>query len=176
MFQSETETEAEFRPSFRLHNRIYLSAGVTFYSINSSGEIYFLLQKKPKGTGWDYEDFGGKSQAGDLTIRDVAFRECEEEINGALGIKKSFLETCPQAEFLIPINKYAMYLVKLDEKFMKIDTKVFGECETLFSLERTVKWVSYRELFDMPAAMLHPRLQPEFKHWMAILLAEVESL
>ena len=161
------------RPSFRIHNRLYLSSGVLFYTINDSGQIFFMLQKMPsdnKQQPWQYEDFGGKSQEGDLTIEDVAFREAEEEINGALGITKEFIKTLPRVQYLLPHNKYALYLVKLDKSFLNNDLSECGEQENLFNVSRKVKWMTYRELFEMPQTLLHPRLQPEFKNWMSLLL------
>ena len=162
----------EIRPTFRIHNRLYLSSGVLFYAVTDAGEIFFMLQKIPltRQQSWQYEDFGGKSQEGDLSIEAVAFREAEEEINGALGITKEFISSLPRVQYLLPHNKYALYLVKLDSSFMNNDPSVYGDRENLFDIERTVKWISYKELFEMPTGFLHPRLQPEFKHWLPLLL------
>ncbi len=83
------------RPSFRVHNRTYIRAGVLFYTVHENGDIYFMMQKV-KGQHWQYEDFGGKSQEGDLSLKDVAFRECVEELNGL--ITKEFLLALPCTE------------------------------------------------------------------------------
>ena len=160
------------RPSFRVNNRTYISAGVLFYTVAENGAIYFLMQKV-KGKSWQYEDFGGKSQPGDTSIKEVAFRECVEELNDC--ITKEFLLTRPCIEHLIPYNKYVVFLVELEPSFMNKDLSMFGDHEVLWNVERTVVWLKYADLWNMHPTLLHPRMQPDFKQWMALLLTEADS-
>ena len=164
-------TEEHPRPSFRVNNRTYISAGVLFYTVVDNGDIHFMLQKV-KGQSWQYEDFGGKSQQGDQTIKDVAFRECIEELNGL--VTKEFLLDRPCTEYLVPGNKYIAYLVHLDASFMSMDLSVYGDRELLWNIERTVQWVKYADLWNMHPTMIHPRLQPDFKQWLPLLLVEAD--
>jgi hypothetical protein len=164
------ESEAD-RPSFRVNNRTYISAGVLFYTVSEDGTIYFLMQKV-KGRPWHYEDFGGKSQQGDYSIKDVAFRECIEELNNC--VTKEFLFSRPCIEHLIPYNKYIVFLVHLDFSFMDNDLSMFGDREVLWNVERTVVWLKYADLWNMHPTLIHPRLQPDFKQWLALLLTEAD--
>ena len=164
-------SETEPRPSFRINNRTYISAGVLFYTVHDNGTIYFMLQKI-KGRPWQYEDFGGKSQLGDQSIKDVAFRECIEELNGL--ITKEFLMSRPCTEYLVPGNKYIAYLIHLDPSFMSNDLSVYGDRELLWDIERTVQWITYSDLWNMHQTMIHPRLQPDFKQWLPLLLVEAD--
>jgi hypothetical protein len=166
-----TESETD-RPSFRVNNRTYISAGALPYTVSKDGTIYFLIQKV-KGRSWHYEDFGGKSQLGDQSIKDVAFRECTEELNNLLT--EEFLLSLPCIEHLIACNKYVLYLVELDSSFMDKDLSMFGDHEVLWNVERTVVWLSYADLWNMHPTLLHPRLQPDFKHWLALLLTEADT-
>jgi hypothetical protein len=159
----------EDRPSFRINNRTYLSAGVMFCCVDDQGVIRFLLQRV-KDKPWIYEDFGGKSQTGDTSIKDVAFRECQEELNNRFT--KEFIQGLPCIEYLIPYNKYVTYLVKLDSSHMNMDLSSFGDHETLWNIERTVVWVTYEDLWNMHPTLIHPRLQPNFKYWLPILMTE----
>jgi hypothetical protein len=160
------------RPSFRINNRTYISAGVLFYTVVENGDVYFMMQKV-KGKSWQYEDFGGKSQQGDLTIKDVAFRECVEELNGI--ITKELLSSRPSTEYLVPGNKYIAYLVHLDSSFKNTDMSVFSDREFLWNIERKVEWIKYSDLWNMHPTMIHPRLQPDLKQWLPLLLVEAEE-
>ena len=175
--QKDSSEDPDDRPMFRVNNRTYLSAGVLFCTMSDSGTVYFLMQKV-KGKPWQYEDFGGKSQKGDLTIKDVAFRECIEELNGC--ITRDFLDNLQCIEYLVPYNKYIAYLVLLPSEFMKTDLSIFGENEVgengkdSWNLERNVVWVTYEDLWNMHPSSVHPRLQPDLKHWLPLLLTEAE--
>jgi len=162
----------EDRPSFRVHNRTYLSAGVMFYCIDSEGIIHFLIQRV-KDKSWIYEDFGGKSQKGDKTIKDVAVRESSEELNGVFT--PEFIQGLPCTEYLIPYNKYIAYIAKLDSVYLNMDLTQFGNHELLWNLERSVVWVKYEDLWNMHPSLIHPRLQPNFKYWLPLLLTELEA-
>ena len=164
-------TEMAERPTFRINNRVYLSAGVLFYTIDENDTIHFMLQKV-KGHTWLYEDFGGKSHLGDLSIKDVAFRECSEELNHAGGITKEYLETCKYIEYLVPSNKYVSYIIHIP--FINAD--IFGNYEITCNVERTIVWLSYAELWNLHPSLIHPRLQPDFKNWLPLLITESEDL
>lgn len=161
------------RPIFKINNHVYLSAGIIFYFVDDKDIIHFMFQKV-KGTPWLYEDFGGKSQYGDKSLKDVAIRECLEELNQGDDTKKN-LESSPCIEYLVPNNKYVSYFININDifenKFTELpSTEVFGDREVLYNIERTVVWLTYAELWNLHPSLIHPRLQPDFKTWLPLLL------
>lgn len=161
------------RPNFNVNGRSYVSSGVLFFTEDKEGNIYFMLQKIT-GHSWIYEDFGGKSSEEDTSIKDVAFRECCEELNNEAGITMDFLRSKKAIEYLIPQSKYVLYLIELPYSFKEtVDMSVFGDKEILCEVPRTVTWLSYRDLMNCYDNEIHPRLIPrDFKSWLPILLSK----
>jgi hypothetical protein len=93
-----------------------------------------------------------------------------EELNGCMT--REFLDSLPCIEYLVPYNKYIAYLVFLKPDYLNTDLSIFGDREVLWNIERNVVWVSYEELWSMHPSMVHPRLQPDLKHWLPLLLTE----
>jgi 8-oxo-dGTP pyrophosphatase MutT (NUDIX family) len=143
------------RPCFELNGYPVVSAGVLPY-VRENGNILFMVQKieRSKTYNWDYEDFGGKSDETDKSIKDVAYRECAEELNRAAGFTEEFLYSLEQSDVIVvPNSKYALHLVKLPHR--NFDVKEFGTTEILTGIKREVVWLSYKEFME---ASLHPRL------------------
>ena len=167
------------RPVFTIDNKPYISAGVILYTEDPRGRVHMLLQKlTDRNQSWMWEDFGGKSEECDNDIKDVAFRECAQELNSEAGITVKFLEerfsdrrsTC----YKIPSIKYMLYLLYVPYSFKEnTDLKVFGKMETHDKINRVVKWVSYYDFSNIPYHDIHPRLKPsEFKVNLALLIAK----
>lgn len=166
----------EDRTAFEIDGRVYVSAGVMFYTIDKDNGIHFLLQElPPERTGRRLEDFGGKSNRDDTSIEDVAFRECQEELNFANGIDTPFLKKYLDSDmsyvYRIPENKYVLYLIHLPIEFKtSLDLAAFGKKEIHCDVVRKVRWITY---YDMMQGFrsLHPRLKPEeFRNNLPLIL------
>jgi len=158
------------RPAFVIKGKQYVSAGIIFYTIND-GKLSFMLQKlqdsKHWGCRWQWEDFGGKSDKVDLSISEVAKRECMEETNFKLtadeidaALTNKFSVKCH-----IPNNKYMLYLLYLSpDVASKLTSDVFGSVESHTGVKRTVHWISYTELIQYSReGKVHPRLEDRTK-------------
>lgn len=166
------------RTRFLDKNRVYVSAGVMFYTIHPQTQVcYFMMQKCTRGT-WKLEDFGGKSSVDDTSIKDVAFRECQEELNYKGGIDYEFLqkqlEDSRSITHRTPKNKYLMYLIYMPYEFKtKLNMEEFGDYEELDKIKRQVLWISYKDFMELPMQDIHPRFNPDddFRNKMPIILA-----
>ena len=164
------------RPSFIIDGKVYVSAGVLFYTEDPRGRVYFMMQGTKDAAR--VEDFGGKSEKGDASIQDVAFRECMEELNHQGGVTKEFLTEHMQSkrsiEYRIPELKYMLYIVYVPYSFKEgLDVEVFGDYETHDNIDRSVFWITYHDLMKLPSYAIHARLKPdEFKINMSLVIAQ----
>lgn len=164
------------RPIFMVKNRIYVSAGVLPYNIDADGNVSFLVQRLIDGK-WLYEDFGGKSDAGDNCIEDVAFRECVEEMNNVGPITHEFLNQQlgdnRSIIYRIPDDKYMLYFIYVPSNVKStIDTSIFGNMNDDHTV-RKVEWLDYRDLMDLGDDQIHPRLIPgDFKSNLPLILSQ----
>lgn len=149
------------RPLFKVGPYKYVSAGIIPYTIKD-GQTFFLLQAV-MGRGWDWEDFGGKSDIVDTSIADVAIRECLEELNHE--VTREFLISCVSHEKTIvcpiPDSKYMLYLMYIPPEHMDFfTTERFGDLEKLHRIKRTVHWVAKESLHELTRrGVLNPRIQ-----------------
>jgi 8-oxo-dGTP pyrophosphatase MutT (NUDIX family) len=147
------------RPTFVLNGEQVVSAGIIPLVFRNK-DCFFLLQYRDqaedKGAGYMYEDFGGKSQAGDDSIRAVATREAVEELNGV--VTKEVLDGLRFYPWQFRDGKYVAYFVvfPLSWYLATKDTSVFGDRETHDNTRRRCAWLSYQELLTVK---LHPRLK-----------------
>lgn len=167
------------RPTFMVNNRIYVSAGVIPYTVDSNGNYYFLLQRiTSEDRRWTYEDLGGKSQIGDTCIQDVAFRACCEETNTTGPLTEEYLlgQLNDHRSVIYEISdiKYMLYMIYVPSDFK--DTADLSVC----SQDRkpcVIEWVSYKSLMELDDAEMHPRLMPsEFKYNLPLILAHPTGL
>ena len=149
------------RPCFSVDHNEYVSAGIIPYTIKD-GRTSFLMQAVVK-RGWDWEDFGGKSDAVDKSILDVAIRECLEELNHE--VTREFLVSCLHHEKTIvcpiPDSKYMLYFMYIPLEHMKFfNTERFGDLEKMHKISRTVHWVDKMSLCALTRkGVLNPRIQ-----------------
>lgn len=139
----------EPRPYFTVSEELYVSAGVVFFT-EYEGQTHYMLQRITKPDGWDYEDFGGKSQYGDKSIKDVALREAQEELNGKISTEYIKMQMTDPRSHSKGHFMYMAYFVYVPPSFLQTDLKQFGTCG---DVERTIEWVT-----DLQNVLLHPRL------------------
>ena len=154
-------TEKKQRPVFMIDNHPYVSSGIIVYTVDQQGVIYFLMQRTYRGS-WRYEDFGGKSEAGDASLDDVAFREFVEETNNHKDFPYDMIRagmSHPGSRHCIPECKYILYVVRVPASvYESVQGLDFGDHETCDNIKRDVLWISYKELFETPDAHIHPRI------------------
>lgn len=149
------------------------NAGIIFYRYVNN-DIEFLLQErydKKKKNLW-LEDLGGKSEPSDNSIYDVAAREAAEESNGAFCndntipieckieiCKNKILDMIKKQSIAIYISKikYIIFLVKINDTCMYD----FGDREfhTKYIIDRTINWISKKELKRKSFKSIHPRIR-----------------
>lgn len=155
------------RPKFDIDGKTYVSAGVILYTIEYP-TLNFLIQRVNDNRwdntepSWNWEDLGGKSDAADKSIKDVAFRECEEETNGLLDYAKleKLLQDPRSFEYRVCECKYMLYFLYVEPEMMEeYNTVKFGTVEKHTGVERTLHWISYTDLLQYNYQnILHPRL------------------
>lgn len=149
MSQESIESKVE-RPHFTIDNRIYVSAGIILYTRKDGQELFLLQQYYDQVTSkWIWEDFGGKSEASDKSIMDVAIRECLEELNS--DITYDFLSSCIHDKrsiiHKIPESKYMLHVAYIDETYVEYFSD-YG------------RWLDLLQLKDfIKKKLLHPRIQ-----------------
>lgn len=150
------------RPCFNINGLEYVSAGILFWTEDVNHIYHLLLQKTNFQNSYIIEDFGGKSDLKDQCIREVAIRECLEELN--FKIKKEDLQKkFQEKEFntiLIPDCKYILYLIYLDPTYIDLYTSnLFGTEELHEHINRSVIWMSYKDYIkEHYKNKLNPRL------------------
>jgi hypothetical protein len=165
------------RPTFLIKNRVYVSAGVLPYTIDSVGTYYFLLQRLTnEDRKWTYEDFGGRSKKEDTCIKDVAFRECHEETNNLEPFTPDFLDRQlkDKRSVIYRINecKYMMYFIYVPPELKEdLDLDKFG-IKNDDEQFRVLEWISYKSLMEIDDGEFQPRFMPsEFKYNLPLVLA-----
>ena len=142
------------RPTFTCSKGDIRAGGVLYYYFNlSNNRLEILLTQYQKGL---YEDFGGKTDAGDINIQDTISREVSEESNNIFNRKKTNKILKRISYTYVPDSKYAVYFVEL--KF-RIPEKKFGNVETFLNYERNVNWVDYN---DIKYSKLNARLRSKY--------------
>ncbi len=90
------------------------AAGVMHLQRNEQGELCVLLSKRVRHNWWD--NFGGKSDAGDASLAFTAQRECKEESNGLLQYSDKELADAPFHDIVTTTSEgqtlYRMYFVE----------------------------------------------------------------
>jgi 8-oxo-dGTP pyrophosphatase MutT (NUDIX family) len=91
------------------------AAGLILYRITGSGQLEFLLQRRP-GTG-EWEDLGGKVEEQDKTVHHTMAREAAEESRGVLCMRELLLrlETAVYPTF-VSESKYIFTLLPATKK------------------------------------------------------------
>jgi len=162
------------RSHFYHSHQVFVSAGVIPFTCDAAGKYHFLMQRlTASDRKWTYEDFGGKSQACDQSLQDIAIRECLEETNNTEPFTADFLK-CQMADsrsviYRIPVCKYMLYLVYVPPELLKLDLTRFGANND--EDQRVLEWVSYTTVVGLDDMDLHPRLGGEFKISLPLILA-----
>lgn len=175
--EDKDSAAAQERPCFLIDNRVYVSAGVLPYTVDSKDTYYFLFQRLTNDTRkWTYEDFGGKSMAGDTSISAVAFRECHEETNYRDTFTPAFLESQLQDKrsviYRISESKYLLYLIYVPPELKDtMNLEQFGTSNN-DEQQRVLEWISYKSLMEIDDKDMHPRFIPsDFKCNLPLILA-----
>lgn len=146
------ELEINKRPTFYLDKTSKKfpcrAGGVMPYYLTKNG-IYFLMIKN-NGV---YEDFGGKTDEKDRSIRDTIVREAQEESNFIFP-RKSIRSQIKNNGIYIHKSKYLFYFIKAEKYY---DVSIFGDREIHDNIPRTVEWVHIDTLSDKK--LLHYRLR-----------------
>jgi 8-oxo-dGTP pyrophosphatase MutT (NUDIX family) len=173
----KTTNMCDSRPKFTYKNQIYVSAGVVPYTLDKHGNYYLLLQRLTNDSRqWTYEDFGGKSEEGDQSIEDVAFRECYEETNYIETFTPQYLkqqlEDSRSVIYRISSCKYMLYLIYVPPELKDtLDLAKFG-IENDDKQPRVLEWLSYKSVMELDDEELQPRFNPrEFKDNLSLLLS-----
>ena len=145
------------RPCFLINGMQYVSAGVLFWT-EKNGIYYLMVQRSYYPEGHIIEDFGGKSDISDKCIRDVAIRECLEELNFKISERDIKIKSADL--IYLPLCKYLLYLVFLEPEYMTIyNPELFGKEELHEHINRTVEWISYKNyIYEYNNLKLNPRL------------------
>jgi hypothetical protein len=101
-----------------------------------------------------YEDFGGKTDPRDASIKETIAREVFEESNGVFT--RGFVHSQIKGKGVyMRSGKYLLYFIELHER---IDVSKFGTIETTEQIPRTVEWIE-SNLFLSRNINIHPRLR-----------------
>jgi len=135
----------------------------TFYTkthkpIRAGGVLFikddkYLLQKKHKEDGYEYSDFGGKTDSVDNNILDTIIREVKEETNNHIILTSSQLEKAIKKYCLS--SKYLLFIIKTNHDFEK-KISLMGTQEMNSDIIRTIGW------FKPEYKYYHPRLRSFF--------------
>lgn len=145
------------RPIFYIGENECKAGGIILYDISPTLDepLFLMINSRNK-----YEDFGGKSDIGDIDIEYMACRETAEESNFILDkeklyekIKKDKIKPCYSK-----LAKYAVFVVETDTHY---DPASFGDKELHENIERTVEWLPLHLLKDykFTNSKLHIRLR-----------------
>lgn len=157
------------RPCFIVDNHKFVSAGIIPFTKLEDDSYRFMMQQRTtpvlaraRSHSWSWEDFGGKSDACDLSILDTAVRECHEELN--YHFTKSFIvkQLSHENSFrvMIPDSKYMVYFMYLDPIwFTEVSTKIYGTVERACKINRLVKWIDVADfMLLISEKQTNPRL------------------
>lgn len=136
------------RPVFYLKlNQPCKAGGVIFYQIRNNRVELLLI--KHNGL---YEDFGGKTDNIDRTIKDTIIREVVEESNSVFT-RFEVRDKIRGRGLYLPQAKYLLYLVPLEKE---VNSEDFGNKEIGLDIDRTVEFVPYDKI---NYKLLHMRLR-----------------
>jgi hypothetical protein len=166
------------RSHFYHNHQIFVSAGIIPYTCDQSGKYHFMFQRLTSpDRKWTYEDFGGKSQACDQSIQDIAVRECREETNFSEPFTSDFLTNQiadPRTVvYRIPAFKYMLYVVYVPPELLKLNLAQFGTSND--EHPRVLEWLSYVTIMAVDDLEFHPRLGGEFKTSLPLILASASA-
>lgn len=133
-----------------------LAAGIIFYKNipNCEGSVLMIKTIKKNVTGIEYcfEDFGGKTELTDNSIKFTACREAEEESNGIFK-KEMLLKKLKYATYF-SYSKYVLYFININSIDFDPEQQ-FGDKENHTGIERYVEWIT---ITDLNKVRLHPRI------------------
>ena len=129
------------------------------------GVLHFLMIK----CNDRYEDFGGRTDPKDKSIRATIVREVSEESNEIIPTKYTSYQIRGSGIYL-PNGKYLLFLIKAEYDY---DPESFGTEEICEKIPRTVEWIPVTDIVN--SFNLHPRLQSE-KFFNALLLLQLNCL
>ena len=127
------------------------AGGITFYREHATlGVQFFFLSDKRRST---WEDFGGKTQEGDISILDTIAREGEEETNKLYTQAKlrEALESAPK--IFISSGLYLSCLLPWTKGNIKVEKK-----EKTTGYQRKFRWIKQSNIKKL-GKTLHPRLR-----------------
>jgi len=158
-------------PVFLVKNKLYISAGVIPYTIDTCGNYYFLFQRLTnEHRSWTYQDLGGTSQENDLSIKDVALRAFYEQTNETFCTEylSKQLEDDRSIIYRIPDNRYMLYLI-----YVPLDLKETLDLSVFTIKQKSVlEWISYKSLMEVNDSEINHRITPsDFKNNLSLILA-----
>ena len=121
------------RPTFYTKTKKPIRAGGVLFV--KDGE--YLLQKKSKKNGFQYSDFGGKTDISDKDIIDTIIREVQEETNNQILLTRNQLNKAKKK--YLPKSKYLLFVIKTKRSFKK-EIDQMGTQEINTDIMRTVEW------------------------------------
>ena len=132
--------------------------------IKAGGIIYYRYNKYLKDIEFlmincrnFYEDFGGKTDGKDKTIINTIAREANEESNRIFNENELLTYLKNNTGIYNKSSKYIVFFIKTDKGY---NPKEFGDIELFENIERTVEWVSYKQLQELiNQKKLHIRLK-----------------
>lgn len=133
------------------------ACGVLCYRYDGLDKTLEFLLINDLTTGY-LQDFGGKTDIGDLTPTDTAIRETREESNKIIDLVDEDLD---KITVYNKWGKYLLYFCSLD-KHPKYAAEIFGTHEEFDKIPRTVVWIPADKLM-LNWKYLHPRIKtPNF--------------
>lgn len=141
------------------------AGGVIPYILREDKIIYLLLIKCRDR----YEDFGGKTEPGDESIKETIAREAWEESNYIIPKEYTLHKTKGYGAYILKC-KYLLFFMKAQIDY---DTSCFGDTEKHENIIRTVEWVPIT-MIDKNFN-LHPRLKSrEFFDLLSLLQLNIK--
>jgi hypothetical protein len=129
------------------------ACGIMCYRYDTKNKTLEFLLINDLTTGY-IQDFGGKTDIGDLTSIDTALRETREESNKIINLTSDDLDKITMYN---KWGKYLLYFCNLD-KHPKYSVEVFGNKEEYEGIPRTIIWIPANKLI-LNWKYLHPRIK-----------------
>ena len=128
-----------------------MAGGVLFYRSELKDVEFLMINLNGR-----YEDFGGRTDPVDKSIKETIVREVIEESNG-IFTKEFVYPKINKHGLYIKSGKYLVYFIKLKKR---LDVRRFGTLEMTEQIERTVEWINGNKLV-VGEVIIHPRLRNE---------------
>lgn len=119
-----------------IEKQIVTSGGVLIYKFGDSGMELLVINSRG-----GFEDFGGKIDEADKSIRKTVARETYEESNKLINKKQLELRLESAPYIYVKNSKYVCFIVEATYEESQLNSKDFGDVELHENIQRTVKWI-----------------------------------